>query len=81
MTQHCFPVQIFSKGSVHAVVRLGKSTFKTRAVRAAPTVAWEQTGYLFVRCANVVCTLFNADLPVDAVTAVVGLLLMKPAAD
>jgi hypothetical protein len=42
-------VQIFTKGSVHAVVRLGKSTFKTRAVRAAPTVAWQETGMLYVR--------------------------------
>ena len=52
-TMHCFfPVQIFTKGSVHAVIRLGKSTFKTRAVRAAPTVAWQETGYLYVRCGS-----------------------------
>ena len=44
--------QIFSKGSVHAVIRLGKSTFKTRAVRAAPTVAWQETGYLYIRCGS-----------------------------
>ena len=45
-------VQIFTKGSVHAVVRLGKSTFTTRAVRAATTVAWQETGMLYVRCGS-----------------------------
>jgi len=35
---------------VHATVRVGSSTFKTRALPAASTVSWQETGYLYIRC-------------------------------
>ena len=42
--------QIFGKGTVHATVRVGSSTFKTRSLPAASTVSWQETGYLYIRC-------------------------------
>lgn len=42
-------VQLFGKGSLHAVVSLGSSTFKTRPVVSKPAVSWDQSSYLYLR--------------------------------
>lgn len=42
-------VQLFGKGTLHAVASLGRSTFKTRPVVSKPAVSWDQSSYLFLR--------------------------------